>query len=618
MKDNLAAPGFWDSPLTAESILASPVKFSHLHTNPDHVFYLETRAQEKGRSVLMDVAFQKEFLATPFNIKTRVNEYGGKCYTVLEHLLIFFDLSSQTIYKKDLRDLTLLALYKKQNCYFADLCIDPSLRYLYAVMEDQNEPTAPAFLIRLDLSSGNLEILHSSEDFYAQPRISPCGHYLAFISWNHPHMPWDENRVWLAKIGARGLQDLKMICSEKNSSCDQLFFGLDSRLYFTWDMQGYSHLYTFSQKIEQLTFLPINFGTAHWIYGIKRVAQIDCDHLALIGTSSAQDDVYLLHLKTLHLNKLQTPLSSIADLASQGSTLYCIGATPSKPSGIYKIDAKRQEVELMILSEPSAAFAPFISIPREISCSDHEKTFHGFYYPPCHPEHCAEMAPPLILKVHSGPTAHAAPRYQPEITFFTSRGFAYFEINYRGSTGYSKAFQTALNKHWGEIDVEDTLFCAQMLVKKGLACEKGLFIKGSSSGGFTAMSALCQSKIFTGGVCYYGVYDLVLLASHTHKFERFYLETLIGSFSDNPTLFYARSPAHQIHHLTTPVLLFHGDKDVVVPEEQTKNMYLALQKKKTFVDYICFPDEGHGFKLAKTLQKCLTKELEFYQVLLNT
>lgn len=614
MSDLQKTPGFWDAGGFIQC-LAPPLKLSHLHIDQGKLYYLETRPEEQGRSVIIANDNSQECHGREFNIKTRVNEYGGQCFTCNNNLLVFFDLTSQTLYIKDSSTDQLKAVYHKQKCYFADLHLDPKNSFVYAVMEDKNTESCPAFLVRLCLSTNNLEILHSSQDFYAQPRVSPCGKQLAFLSWNHPSMPWDENVLWIANLANDSMSEPQIIFKKQGASCDQLTFSMDSQLYFTCDQEGYSQLFTFKEQIQQLTFVPINFGINHWVYGVRRLSFINQHQIGMIGTAQALDALYLFDCRSHTLETLDTPFTSITELACSNGAFFCIAASTISPYGLYKIDSLSLQISCLKTSETQALDPGFISKPQKITITTHEISLHGFYYPPCNPSFSCTDQPPLILKIHSGPTAHLTPRYQPEIYFFTSKGFAFFELNYRGSSGYSKEFQNKLNGGWGCYEVEDVMLAANFLVTHRLAHPQLLFLKGSSAGGFTVLNILCKTSMFTGATSYYGISDLTSLVNSTHKFEKHYLDTLVGSYIKNPEIFYERSPIHHLNKISTPLLLFHGQKDPVVPIKQTIMVCDALKAQGNIVESIYFQEEGHGFKLSKTLNLCLAKELSFYQML---
>jgi dipeptidyl aminopeptidase/acylaminoacyl peptidase len=209
---------------------------------------------------------------------------------------------------------------------------------------------------------------------------------------------------------------------------------------------------------------------------------------------------------------------------------------------------------------------------------------------------------------HGGPTAAASPALNLRVQYFTSRGFAVIDVDYRGSTGYGRAYRNALYGRWGELDVADCEDAVHHLVRQGLVDGRRVAIRGGSAGGFTTLCALTRSRLFGAGASHYGIGDLRTLARDTHKFESRYLDSLIG----DGRLLVERSPIHNVDQLTCPVIFFQGSEDRVVPPGQARDMVAVLRAKKLPVAYLEFPGEGHGFRQAANVERALACEYAFY------
>ena len=167
---------------------------------------------------------------------------------------------------------------------------------------------------------------------------------------------------------------------------------------------------------------------------------------------------------------------------------------------------------------------------------------------------------------------------------------------------------SALNGHWGELDVTDCEDVVHFLVRQGWADGARVAIRGGSAGGFTTLSALTRSRVFAVGASHYGIGDLRALARDTHKFESRYLDSLIG----DPQLLLERSPIQHVAQLSCPVIFFQGSEDRVVPPAQARDMVAALRAKGLPVAYVEFPGEGHGFRQAANVERALSCEYAFY------
>jgi dipeptidyl aminopeptidase/acylaminoacyl peptidase len=244
----------------------------------------------------------------------------------------------------------------------------------------------------------------------------------------------------------------------------------------------------------------------------------------------------------------------------------------------------------------------------------HRLKAHGFFYPPANPDFAAPTGelPPLMVISHGGPTGATSTSLRYGIQYWTSRGFAVLDVNYGGSSGYGRRYRMRLNGNWGIVDVEDCCNGARWLVKKGLVDPRRLAIRGGSAGGYTTLAALVFHDIFSAGASHYGICDLEALATDTHKFESRYLDNLVGPYPERKDLYIARSPIHHLHNLRTPLILFQGDEDQVVPPAQSRSMFEAVRAKKVPVAYLLFEGEQHGFRKAANIQRSFEAELYFY------
>ena len=195
---------------------------------------------------------------------------------------------------------------------------------------------------------------------------------------------------------------------------------------------------------------------------------------------------------------------------------------------------------------------------------------HAVIYPPTSPDHegPAGERPPLLVLVHGGPTGSVRTQLQLAVAYWTSRGFAVADVDYRGSTGYGREYRHRLHGAWGILDVEDCVAVARHLADADRVDPDRLAIRGSSAGGFTVLAALTFHDVFTAGASRYGIGDLAALAADTHKFEARYLNRLVGRWPEDEAVYRERSPIHHVDRLSTPLLLLQGSEDAVVPPAQ--------------------------------------------------
>ena len=580
--------GTWSSPLSAETLTEKSLRFSELVTTGDNIYWLEGRPAEKGRVALASES--GDVLSASVNIKSRVHEYGGGAISASNGHLIYMNDADKCVYLND------KPITKPEQGRFGDFCYDENRACIYAVREQGEINT----LAKITLD-GTVTDIASGSDFYASPSLGQ--NKLAWIAWNHPNMPWENTELWLWDFKS----DPKRI--KQNASIQNPFWL--NQLYFLSDDSGFWNLHTQNGPVFSV---DADLGYPPWILGIKRCAPFN-GKIACISTENATDSLILYDLTSCEYTTLDLPFTSISALSATDTHLCAIASSPNRPTAIVKIDPTTCTFDILKESKSHKLDERSISLPVAISFQNRSnQTIHLFYYPPTNPAFTSlpSEKPPLIMRAHGGPTAHAAPVFNLEIQYWTSRGFAYADINYGGSSGYGKAYRERLNGNWGITDVHDTIDAADYLAKHGYVDPDRMAVKGSSSGGYTALAAATFSNTFSAAVSLYGICDLEALTKTTHKFESHYNDSLIGPYPARSDLYKDRSPINHLDKLSCPVLLLQGAEDKIVPPGQAEKLYQALTQKGIPCTYHLFQGEGHGFRTASTLQKAIQLETNFY------
>ena len=292
-----------------------------------------------------------------------------------------------------------------------------------------------------------------------------------------------------------------------------------------------------------------------------------------------------------------------------------IGASATTAPAIVRIEVASGAVSILHTAGPAPTAPSSVSSAVSIEFpSAQGRTAHAFYYPPRNPafQPLHGTLPPLLTLVHGGPTAQASPAYAARIQFWTSRGFAVGNVNYGGSSGYGRAYRQALNGNWGIVDVEDVIAAARHLGSAGFADPARMAISGGSAGGYTVLAALSSSEVFAAGADYYGISDMTVLARDTHKFESRYLDSLIGPLPQSQAVYDSRSPLHHLDGFKSPLIVFQGADDPVVPPNQSELIVEALRSRGVPLAYLLYPGEGHGFLKPANITRSLQAELAFY------
>jgi dipeptidyl aminopeptidase/acylaminoacyl peptidase len=563
-----------------------------------------------------------------FNARTRVHEYGGGAYLAHGGTVFFSNFEDQRLYRVD-DGAAPRAITPEPSTpaalRYADGRLTPDGRLIVCVRESHEgrEVTNEIAVLPAD-GDGEPQTLVSGSDFYSFPRPSPDGRKLAWTSWDHPRMPWDGTALWVAELGPEGtVGEPQLIAGGPEESIFQPEWSPDGTLHFVSDRSGWWNLYRRTGEEDQpLAPMEAEFGVPQWIFGISTYAFLPDGTIACAYSSEGLARLGRLRPGADRIEELE-PTHLPADLPilrSRGSKLIYVGASPTEAAAVVTLDTESGELEILARSIEKDIDRSYISVPRSIEFPTEDGlTAYALFYPPRNKdaEGPPDERPPLIVSSHGGPTGQADPNLDPSVQFWTSRGFAYVDVNYGGSTGYGRVYRERLRLKWGIVDTDDCLNAARHLAKVGAVDGERLAIRGGSAGGYTTLCALAFHDLFAAGASYYGVADNELLLEDTHKFESRYLDGLIGPYPEAAATYRERSPIHAADRISCPVILFQGLEDEVVPPEQAEEMAAALEHNRIPYAYLAFEGEQHGFRRAETIRRTNEAELYFYSRILG-
>ncbi len=614
-----AAYGAWKSPITADLIVSESIGLGGIASDGDSLYWLERRPSEGGRNVLVRRRSDggvEDVTPGGYNVRNRVHEYGGAAFTVADGRVYFSNFADGRLYRQHLGGEP-EAITPEGEWRYADFRVDGTRSRLIGVREDhrgdgeaKNEIVAIGF-------DGSVEVLVSGSDFYASPRLSPDGQTLAWLSWNHPNLPWDGTELWTAQVTEAGrLSAPKKITGGTAESVFGPQWSPDGVLYFVSDRASWWNLYRQGDNgVEPLFPLNAEFATPQWVFGMSTYTFLSAERLVCTYTQRGLWQLATLNPKSRRLQNLETPYSQMSSLTAHGHRLAFLGGSPTESSAFLLMDLDEGEVEVLRRSTTLEIDPAYLSQPQPIEFPTSEgATAYGFFYPPKNRDYdpLEGEKPPLLVKSHGGPTAAASSALRLSVQYWTSRGFAFLDVNYRGSTGFGRDYRQALDGQWGIADVDDCANGAKFLAQQGWVDGDRLAITGSSAGGYTTLAALTFRDTFKAGASYYGISDLEALATDTHKFESRYLDRLVGPYPEEKERYMARSPIHFTDRLSCPVVFFQGLEDKVVPPNQAERMVEALREKGLPVAYVPFEGESHGFRQAANIKRALEAEFYFY------
>ncbi|GAB4819007.1 hypothetical protein N2152v2_006053 [Parachlorella kessleri] len=649
-----ASVGSWVSPITSKLLTAHSKRLGPVTINNGHVYWMEGRPAEKGRQVVVTRDGGEAVDVTPgpdsgFNVRTRVQEYGGGETVFSASSLYFSNFADQRLYVQDLQGAA-ASLPKpvtpESKLRYADGVVDHKHNRLIAVCEDHSSGGEPVTTVgAIDLGTGAVTTLVQGSDFYASPRLSPDGAELAYVSWEHPSMPWDNTTLWVAQLDDKGaVASQRKVAGGTDEAVMQPAWGPDGHLYFISDApSGWWNIFRERDgKVESVFRMEGEVGGPAWQFGSQAYHVLRSGHVLIVYSDpkAAGAQLGLVDPQSGDVTPINTGFSSFGSqlAASEDGdriTVALVAGGALQPSGVVLLRAegleglrgsKPEDWETLAVSTTLQVDPGYLSEPSVVEFPTEEGlTAFMNFYPPKNKARQGKARlrlldyelppgelPPLLVKIHGGPTSQASTAFSLAIQYWTSRGYAIADVNYGGSTGYGRPYRMRLRGQWGIVDVDDCCNAARHLVKQSLVDPQRLCISGGSAGGYTTLACLAFRDVFSSGASHYGVADLELLAKETHKFESRYLDRLIAPYPKGAEVYKQRSPINSLDKFSRPIAFFQGLEDEIVPPNQAELMYNQLKDRGIPTALVLFAGEQHGFRQATNIRRALDGELYFY------
>ena len=494
MPESRIAPcGSWKSPITSDLIVADTIGLDAPRFDGDSTYWLEMRPSEGGRLVLVRRSADgraTDLTPQPYNVRTRVHEYGGGAYTVAEGVVVFSNFKDQRLYRLDPGGAP-RAITPEAGLRYADAVFDRGRNLLFCVREDHRGPGEAINTlarVKCDGDESGGEVIVSGNDFYASPRLSPDGSRLAWLTWNHPNMPWDGTELWVGEVDAAGsIGRAQCIAGGREESIYQPEWSPDGVLHFVSDRTGWWNLYRWQEGCaEALCPMEAEFGEPQWVFGVPTYAFETAGRIICKYIQSGVSHLASLDPATRQLAEIVTPYTAISHVSTSAGHALFLGGSPTEMPAVVRFDLSTRRAEILRRSSAIDIDPGYVSIAREIEFPTEDGlTAFGLFYPPRNKDFTSPPGerPPLRVLSHGGPTGASDAVLDAEIQYWTSRGIAVFDVNYGGSTGYGRAYRQRLNGGWGIVDVNDCVNGARYLVEAGEADGDRLIIREEARAG---------------------------------------------------------------------------------------------------------------------------------------
>ena len=619
--------GAWESPITPQLVASGAVAIGEPLASCGALHWLESRPAESGRvTLLRRKGATLELTPAPYDVRSRVHEYGGGAYLPTAQGAFFVNNQDQNIYRAGADGAVTQLTHSDSSTRFADLCLDVRRRRLVAVTEIHGKAGAPEnALAAVGLDDGETAWLHRGHDFYASPRLSADGAELLFIAWDHPNMPWDGTMLLRCRLAENGaVAEAVVAAGGAREAIMQPCWTADGAILYLSDASGFWNLHQLADDGGGPVLTEdADYGGPSWVFALRSYACLNERFIAACRHGPGHQDLLLIERSTGFASPLLENSAGCGYLSAQEGALHFLRAHSDAPAAFVRLDPRTGEQAMLAQPPPidlrpagaahsrsRASARDYFSTPEHITYPARDGGLaYAYLYRPKHPHQAtAQGSPPLIVTCHGGPTGAASPALKLLAQFYSSRGWAVLDVDYRGSSGYGRAYREALNGQWGVLDVTDCEDAVRHLIGQGEVDAAKVAIRGGSAGGYTTLRALTTCSLFRAGACHYGIGDLAALARDTHKFEARYLDSLLGG----KDALQDRSPIHHLDSLNCSVIFFQGGKDRIVPPNQTRAMFAALRERGLPTAYIEYPREGHGFRDGSNIAHSIGAECAFF------
>ncbi len=624
-RPTVAPYGSWKSPITLDMVAHGTVNLMRIALDGRDTYWAEVRPAEGGRTVIVkrDGHGKMQDVTPPgFSSVSMVNEYGARSFTVANGVVYFSNDGDQRVYRHRPGDYP-VPITPEGDFRYGSKVFNERLNRIICIRENHTDPDEDhplSEIVAIDVEgNGDPQVLLADNDFHSSPCISQDGTQLAWLTWDHPNMPWDGTELWTAVLN----DDLRLgpavqVAGGIDEAVIQPEWSPSGELFFVSDRTDWANLYRWRNgHVDPVYPMDAEFARSNWWVGMCSYGFDSPNSLICSYSRRGHWSLARISLDDNRLTPIQFPYWEMGhgDLQVDPGRVVLTAGSPVQPLSLMEVNMEDGEVDFLRVEYEEDLPLGYTSLPETIEfATDNNETAHAFLYPPINQDFAApqDERPPLLVTCHGGPHSAASADLNLTTQYWTSRGVAVMDVNYGGSTGYGRHYRERLIGEWGVVDVDDCVNAALYAVGRGKADGDRVAISGGSAGGFTALASLAFRDVFKAGASYFGVSDLEALLSGIHKFDAHSLVGLVGPYPLYRRRYVERSPINFPESTTCPVIFFQGLEDTIVPAIQSEEMFKTLKDNGVPTAYLAFEGEYHGFRMADTIKKCLSAEFYFY------
>lgn len=435
-------------------------------------------------------------------------------------------------------------------------------------------------------------------DFAMDPAWSSDGMWLAWHEWDAPDMPWYGGRIAVRRSDGSG--PVRVVDGGDGVAVAQPQFSPDGRLLsYLSDRTGWLNLWAADVDSldsgarpdrRPLVEAAAEFAVPAWGPGQRTYCW---DSVGSTVFYYRNDRGWgSLEAWNADEGRRTQVRGTVGELTADRGRVAAVVADPAHAPSIQVVDPDGGSV---VLARSAMANVESNNVePEPVSwTSDDGTTIPGrLYRTPL----AGAAPPPLLVWLHEGPTGQALVTFHERFGYFLERGWSVLVPDYRGSSGWGRAFLEALDGQWGDADVADAASAVRAAVDNGWGDPGRIVAYGGSAGGFLTVQLLARHPgLCAAGVALFPVSNLVDFTTPPWRYQRHYFDRLLGELPEHYRRYEERSPVNLARDVAAPLLVLHGDRDPIVREAHSAELVEKIRAGGGTVEHHVYEDEGHGW-----------------------